>query len=152
MDRPGFVYVTFIRATPEAVWSALTDEAFSRRYWFGYCARSDWRPGSSFALVGADGSIPNEGEVLEADPPRRLVYTWRTLHDEAMRAEPSSRVTFTLERHGEVVRPQVEHEGFQPGSRVLPSISAGWPAVLSGLKTILETGEALPSLTVCEHA
>ena len=143
MDTPSFRHVSYIRATPEAVWNALTDEAFSRRYWFGYGVRCDWTRDAPFALLGEDGKVVTEGRVVEAEKPRRLVFTWSILADAEMAAEPASRVAISIEPRGEVVQLTVEHDGFAPGSRTLPSISDGWPAVLSSLKSILETGRPL---------
>jgi uncharacterized protein YndB with AHSA1/START domain/DNA-binding transcriptional ArsR family regulator len=148
-QSPSFRHVSYIRATPDAVWHALTDEAFARRYWFGYGVRSDWTKGSRFALVKEDGTPVTEGEVVEAQKPRRLVLTWRALVDEAMAKEPHSRVEMTIEPRGEVVQLVVEHAGFAPGSPTFESISGGWPAVLSSLKSILETGRPLETVSAC---
>ncbi len=148
-NSPSFRHVSYIRATPEAVWHALTDESFARRYWFGYGVRSDWTRGSRFALVKEDGTAVTEGEVVEAERPRRLVLTWRALVDEAMAKEPHSRVEMTIEKRGEVVQLVVEHAGFAPGSPTFESISGGWPAVLSSLKSILETGRPLETVKAC---
>ena len=146
MESPAFRHVSYIRATPEAVWHALTDEAFSRRYWFGYGVRCDWTKGSRFALVNAEGQAVTEGQVIEAEKPKRLVLTWLATIDPDMAKEPPSRVAMTIEPRGENVQLIVEHDGFPPGSKTLPSITDGWPAVLSSLKTILETGQPLGSL------
>jgi uncharacterized protein YndB with AHSA1/START domain len=142
---PEFVYTTYIRTTPERLWQALTEPAFTRRYWAGYTFESDWRPGSTIIVTTGDGSIADDPEqvVLESDPFRRLAYTWhaKTTCDGGT-PEPRSKVAFTLEDTGDgLVKLTVVHDGFMPGSTVLESISRGWPRVLADLKTLLETGE-----------
>jgi uncharacterized protein YndB with AHSA1/START domain/DNA-binding transcriptional ArsR family regulator len=156
VDKPEFVYTTYIRTTPEQLWSGLTDPAFTRRYW-GLTIESDWRPGSTFTvrLDKDDVAIADpEQVVLESDPYRRLSYTWHTFtpqwaaaygipaSDQArFAAEPRSKVTFEIEPLGDQVRLTVTHDGFEPGSKVLAGISQGWPLILSSLKSLLETGE-----------
>jgi uncharacterized protein YndB with AHSA1/START domain len=141
MSKPEFVYVTYIETTPEKLWEALTDSEFSRRYWFGTEVRSDWKVGSPFALV-SDGKATDTGEILEADRPRRLSYTFKHELYETMR-EPATKVVFTIEPYGGLVKLTVTHEGFVEGSKLLSAISTGWPAILSGLKSMLETGKPL---------
>lgn len=158
MPKPEFVYTTYIRTTPERLWDALTRPEFTRRYW-DTTFETDWRAGSPMASAyrGVATADP-EQVVLESDPPRRLAYTWPKVtrefataigfSDEFFRrasAEPRSRVTFEIEPLGEMVKLTVVHDRFEPGSVVLESISGGWPMVLSGLKTLLETGEILPA-------
>jgi uncharacterized protein YndB with AHSA1/START domain len=142
MSKPEFVYVTYIETTPEQLWEALTNSAFSKRYWFGTEVRSDWNVGSSFALV-TDGKTSDTGEILEADRPRRLSYTFKHELFEEMRNEPATKVVFTLEPYGNIVKLTVTHEGFMEGSKLLGAVSNGWPAILSGLKSLLETGKVL---------
>ena len=161
MDKPSFVYTTYIRTTPERAWQALTDPAFTERYW-GLTLASDWNVGSTIMLRqwGLEIADP-EQVVLEAEPYRRLAYTWHTFtpewRDEASRrvgfpqafleriaAEPRSKVTFVIDDLGEFVKLTVIHDGFEPGSKVLETISQGWPHILSNLKTLLETGDTLP--------
>jgi uncharacterized protein YndB with AHSA1/START domain len=141
MQKPEFVYVTYIKTTPERLWDALTSSEFSRRYWFGTELRSDWRVGSSLALV-MEGTT-NVGEILEADRPRRLAYTFKHVLNEELRAEPATKVVFALEPHGDLVKLTLTHEGFVEGSRLLDGISRGWPAIMSNLKSLLESGEPL---------
>ncbi len=161
-----FTYTTYMCAMPERVWQGLTDPAFTKRYWRHQRAgaktfRSDWKKSSPYDLahegVGLVVSDP-EQVILESDPHRRLAYTWHTFTPEwaaqvgmdeataeAWRAEPRSKVAFDIEDTGHgVVKLRVVHAGFAPGSSVLQGISAGWPAVLASLKTLLETGTALP--------
>jgi len=142
VPKPEFVYVTYIETTPEKLWQALTDSAFTRRYWFDTELRSDWKVGSPVALVMA-GETTDTGEILEADPPRRLAYTFKHVLDPEMSKEPASKVVFTLEPHGKLVKLTLAHEGFVAGSKLLDGISKGWPAILSSLKTLLESGTAL---------
>ena len=158
MDRPEFVYTALIRTTPEQLWRGLTDPAFTRSYW-GVAFESDWQVGSpvTLKLDRNDVTIADpEQVVLEADPYRRLSYTWHTFTPEWARAydvsdeylakasaEPRSKVTFEIEPDGDHVRLTVVHDGFEPGSTVLASISEGWPALISSLKSLLETGDAI---------
>jgi uncharacterized protein YndB with AHSA1/START domain len=142
MSKPEFVYTTFIKTTPEQLWHALTDTAFTESYWFGCSLTSDWKVGSPMQMQRA-GKVMNECVILESDPPRRLAYSWLTVFDEKMKQERPSRVTFVLEPGQRAVKLTVTHEGFPEGSKTLPSISEGWPLVLSSLKSILETGQPL---------
>jgi uncharacterized protein YndB with AHSA1/START domain len=141
MSKPEFVYVTYIETTPEKLWDALTSSEFTRQYWFDTELKSDWKVGSSLALV-MSGKITDTGEILEADRPRRLSYTFKHEADPEMRKEPATKVVFTIEPHGKIVKLTVTHEGFGVGSKLLDGISKGWPAILSGLKSLLETGKA----------
>lgn len=142
MSKPEFVYTTCIRTTPEALWHALTDEAFTRSYWYDCSLASDWKVGSRMHM-DRGGQVMNECVILESDPPYRLSYSWLTVFDEEMKKETPSRVTFVIERGSNAVKLTVIHEGFPAGSTTLPSISRGWPMVLSSLKSILETGHPL---------
>ncbi|MEU4051911.1 metalloregulator ArsR/SmtB family transcription factor [Streptomyces olivaceus] len=158
-DGNAFVYTTYIRSTPEKVWQGLTDPAFTRRYW-GVEFGTDWAVGSPVVWKerGAETADP-EQVVLEADPYRRLSYTWHTFTPEWARrngiddgtlarlsAERRSRVAFEIEDLGGsgTVKLTVVHDGFEPGSTARGMIQHGWPALVSGLKTLLETGETLP--------
>jgi uncharacterized protein YndB with AHSA1/START domain len=142
VPKPEFIYVTYIRTTPEKLWEALTSSEFSRRYWFDTELRSDFKVGSPFALV-TGGTVTDTGEILEADRPRRLSYTFKHELDDGMRKEGPTRVVFTLEPHGALVKLTLTHENFAPGSKLLDGISKGWPAILSNLKSLLESGDAL---------
>jgi uncharacterized protein YndB with AHSA1/START domain len=143
MSKPQFVYVTYIETTPEKLWRALTSSEFTARYWFGAEVRSDWAIGSPFALL-MDGEATDSGEILEADPPRRLSYSFKHHKFAELRDEPTSRVVFTLEPFGNLVKLTLLHDGFVEGGKYLGAISNGWPAILSGLKSLLETGKVLP--------
>ena len=148
MSRPEFVYVTFIETTPEKLWEALTSSEFTRRYWFGSDIVSDWKVGSPFSLV-MNGKTTDDGEILEADKPRRLSYSFHHLLNDEARKERPSKVTFVLEPQGKLVRLTLTHEGFPPNSVVLGGISRGWPAILSGLKSLLERGNELAIDATC---
>jgi len=143
MRKPEFVYVTYIETTPEALWRALTDPAFTKKYWMNCELVSDWKVGSPMTMK-RDGEVKNECEILESDPPRRMAYSWRSIHDPDMKKEKPSRVTYLLEQQGNVVKLTVTHENFADDSKTLPSIAFGWPMVLSNLKSIIETGRPMP--------
>ena len=142
MSKPEFVYVTYIETTPQKLWHALTDGNFTERYWFGARLRSDWMVGSSFEMVRSDGTVSDAGKVVEYDPPRRLAYTFVNLSDK-YRNEFPALATFVLEPHGKLVKLTLTHEGFAEGSKFFKGISGGWPAILSNLKSLLETGRTL---------
>jgi len=140
--KPEFIYVSYIETTPDKLWQALTDSAFTRRYWFNTELKSNWKVGSPVALV-MDGKTTDTGEILEAERPRRLSYTFKHELSDEMRKEPATKVVFAIEPYGNLVKLTVTHEGFVEGSKLLGGISKGWPAILSGLKSLLETGKAL---------
>ncbi len=150
-----FVYVTYIGATPDRLWKALTEPEFTRIYW-GAALKSDWQVGSKVLWQHEPGEEYDDLDqvVLESDPPRRLAYTWHTYQwrhagmfgwtEERFAElvkEPRSKVTFEIEPQGPISKLTVTHDDFEPGSEMLNAISQGWPAILSGLKTLLETGE-----------
>jgi uncharacterized protein YndB with AHSA1/START domain/DNA-binding transcriptional ArsR family regulator len=153
VTRPTFVHTSFIRTTPERLWAALTEPAFTRRYWHTDLG-TDWTPGSSMTwhVRGATIAHPDQ-VVLESDPPRRLSYTWHTFTpewaasvgvDEELRAriaaERRSRVSFELEPDGPLVKLTVVHDDFDEGSTVAEMVSGGWPQVVGEIKTLLEAG------------
>jgi uncharacterized protein YndB with AHSA1/START domain/DNA-binding transcriptional ArsR family regulator len=159
VDTPTFVYTTYIKTTPERLWQALTDPAFTRRYWFGLTFETDWKAGSRMTWHhrGATTEDP-EQVVLEAEPYRRLAFTWHAFTPELadaldvaddarerIAAEPRSKATFEIEPLGDVVKLTVVHDGFEPDSLMAQMVGRGWPRVLSGLKTLIETGEPLPA-------
>jgi uncharacterized protein YndB with AHSA1/START domain len=140
---PTYVYVTYIRASAEQVWRALTDADLTARYW-GHANTSDWLPGSAWEHRRADGSdvVDVVGQVIEAESPTRLVITFDDAPEAEAPREPSV-VTFLIEPHHDIVRLVVTHENL-PNQEMLNGISNGWPAVLANLKSLLETGEVLP--------
>jgi len=146
MDKPRFVYVTYISSTPQKVWNALVDPETTATYW-QHENVSDWKPGSRWEHRAADKdrTLRLAGKVVESSPPKRLVLTWALPADDA-RPEKHSRVTFEIEPVRDVVRLTVTHDEFEPGSEMFKSIQEGWPKVLSSLKSLLETGRPLPKL------
>ncbi len=140
---PTYVYVTYIRASAERVWQALTDADLTARHW-GHANVSDWQPGSAWEHRRTDGSgaVDVTGRVIAAEPPSRLVITFEDNPDAEPAREPSV-VTFLVEPHQDIVRLTVTH-GNLPNEEMLGGISQGWPAVLANLKSLLETGEVLP--------
>jgi uncharacterized protein YndB with AHSA1/START domain len=142
MSKPEFIYVSYIETTPEKLWEALTNSEFSKRYWWDTSVVSDWKVGSPFALV-LNGQTTDVGEILEAEPPRRLSYTFHHILNEAARNERPSRVTFVLEPFGRLTKLTLTHQDFAEGSVIIDGISKGWPAILSSLKSLLETGAPL---------
>jgi uncharacterized protein YndB with AHSA1/START domain len=142
MGKPEFVYVTYIETTPEKLWNALTSSEFTKRYWFNTEVQSNWKVGSPIALV-MDGKTTDLGEILEADRPRLLSYTFKHVLDEELKKEPASKVVVTLEPYGKVVKLTLTHEGFVEGGKMLDGISKGWPAILANLKSLMESGEPL---------
>jgi uncharacterized protein YndB with AHSA1/START domain len=144
INRPALVYVTYIATTPEKLWEALTDGEFTRRYWGGRRIQSDWVIGSPVEHVREDGGIDWRGEVLASQPPRLLSYTFHMEISDEHRSERPSRVTFDLQPLGSVVKLTLTHEDFEPGSVTLETTRHGWPAIMSSLKSLLETGSPLP--------
>ena len=136
------VFEVYIRATPERVWQGITDGELTRQYYFGSPIASEWRPGARYEMTSPDGSeVWVEGEVLEIDEPRRLVQSFRAHWDAQIDQQGTSRVTWELEPAGEATRVRVTHDELSETAE--QQVSVGWPQILSGLKTLLETGEPL---------
>jgi uncharacterized protein YndB with AHSA1/START domain len=144
MDKPKFVYITYIATTPEKLWEALTDGQFTRRYWGGRLIQSDWNVGSPVKHVKEDGGVDWRGEVLQSQWPRLLSYSFRMEISEAHRGERPSRVTFELQPMGSVVKLTLTHEDFESDSATFETTRHGWPAIMSSLKSLVETGSPLP--------
>ena len=144
MEKPKFVYVTHINTSPEKLWAALTQPDFTQQYWGGRRVESDWTAGAAIDHVLPDGMRERKGEVLQAEPPNVLSYTFVAKVKEGETPEPPSRVTFEISVTFGVTKLVITHDGFEPESRVFHEISTGWPAILSNLKTLLETGAPLP--------
>lgn len=140
-EKPDFVYVTYIKTTPEKLWEALTSPEFTRQYWFGIAVTSDWKVGSPMTYL-RDGKPVVDGKVLTFDRPKVLAYTFHENFGDSS-SEPPTKVTLELEPHGTSVKLTVTHTDFVANSKHRPSISLGWPAVLSNLKSLLETGKSL---------
>jgi len=140
MAKSTFAYVTYIRATPEKVWSALTRADAMRRYWFGVHCECRWAEGSPWKLVYPDGRITDCGEIAEAEPPRRLVIRWRHQNKPELTAEGESQCTMELEPSGTAVKLSITHTIEREPSKLILAVSGGWPKVISNLKSLLETG------------
>jgi uncharacterized protein YndB with AHSA1/START domain len=145
MNKPTFVYVTYIATTPEKLWEALTDPSFTVRYWFGFRVDARGKAGARMTAVNPSGVLVHDDAILESDPPRRLVYEWKSLYEE-FKDEPVSRVSFEIEPKADHVKLTVIHDDFDEGSLMFQKISDGWPAVLSNLKSLLETGKPMTPL------
>jgi len=145
MAESRFVYVTYIRTTTEKLWRALIDPEFTRRYFRETWVECDWKPGASWRRAVPGGRIINSGQVLEIEPHRRLVLSWRHEPDfyPELHEEGYSRCTFELEEQGNSVKLTVIHEMDKPESKLIQAVSGGWPLFLASLKSLLETGEAL---------
>jgi uncharacterized protein YndB with AHSA1/START domain/DNA-binding transcriptional ArsR family regulator len=136
------VFEIYIKTTPERLWEAITDDEARRKYSFGVGVRSDWTPGSSVETFhpGAGVAI-GEGEVLEVEPPLRLVHSFRAVWSDEVKREGISRVTWEIEPVGDSCRLTLTHDQLREGAN--SELYGGWPMILSGLKTLLETGEML---------
>lgn len=139
-----FIYVTYIRTTPEKLWDALLKPEFTRAYWYGIWQDSEWKQGSPWKLMFPDGRVADAGEVVEIERPKRLVLKWRNEWSPELHAEGYSRCVIELEPADETVKLTITHEIDQPGSKFIEAVSGGWPKILSSLKSLLETGKALP--------
>lgn len=142
MSPDRFYYVIYIRTTPEKLWDALLKPEFTRQYWAGCWQDCAWTVGASWKLMIPDGRVGDTGEVLEIDPPRKLVLSWRNEFTE-LREEGYSRATFELEPKGDMVKLTIAHEIDRPKSKFIETVSNGWPTILSSLKSLLETGDSL---------
>lgn len=150
MPQSTFAYVTYIRATPEKLWHALTDADAMKQYWFGMRCESQWTAGASWALVSGDGVVFDDGEIVEAVPPRRLVIRWQHQTKPELKAEGPSLCTMELEPSSTAIKLTLTHTIERAPSKLIDAVSGGWPKILSNLKSLLETGaialeEAYPS-------
>ncbi|NEU75223.1 ATPase [Hassallia byssoidea VB512170] len=144
MDQQKFVYVTYIATKKEKLWEALTGEAFTQQYWGGRRIQSDWQVGSPVQHVKEDGESECKGEVLQSEPPHRLSYTFES---PGFNEERPSCVLFELEQNGSTVKLTLTHDRLD--AQAYMSISRGWSAILSSLKSLLETGDVL-ALAACK--
>ena len=140
MARSTFVYVTYIRTTPEQLWSALIDAEFMKQYWFGMHCESQWTAGSSWKMVRANGSVCDSGEIIESEPPQRLVIRWTHQDNPELKAEGESRCTMVLEPTGTAVKLSITHSIEREPSKLIGAVSGGWPMILSNMKSLMETG------------
>jgi uncharacterized protein YndB with AHSA1/START domain len=146
MADSSFVYVTYIRTTPEALWRALTTSEFTAQYWRGAAAEAEWRVGGAWKLVFPDGRIADQGEILEFEPPRRLAIKWRNEWSPEFKAEGWSHCLMEVEPQDGAVKLTVTHVMEREGAKFISAVSSGWPQILSNLKSLLETGQVvLPS-------
>lgn len=152
MESNRFVYVTYIRTTPEKLWEALLKPEFTRQYWFGITLVSDWKKGAPWKMVFSDGTSGDGGEVVEIEPEKRLVLRWRSDRTPELKAEGYSQCTMEIEQVPGSVKLTVLHEIETPKSKLLESVSGGWPKVLSNLKSFLESGVPLDGIKGCQSA
>jgi len=145
-----FVYVTFIRTTPEKLWSALTDASQMKEYWLGMHIETEWKTGAEWRMLFPDGRVADMGEVLEVDRPKRIRLKWRNEFRPELKAEGFAYCTIELEPYGEAVRLSIAHTIERADSKFIEAVTDGWPKVLSNLKSFLETGKAI--LTEADHA
>jgi uncharacterized protein YndB with AHSA1/START domain len=138
-----FVYVTYIRTTPQQLWSALTSAEFIRQYWFGIHVECEWRVGAAWKLSFPDGRAADTGEIVELEPEKKLVIRWRNEWKAELKAEGWSLCTMELEQVGTAVKLTVTHGMERDNSKFIEAVSGGWPQILSNLKTLLETGSTL---------
>ena len=140
------IYVTYIASTPPKVWAALTSSEFTRQFFFGRSVESDWKAGSPWNMRKPDGTIDVRGEVRESDPPRKLVITWKVDGPKELKDLPEAIVTYLIEEVSEaVVRLTMSEAHPTPiPAYLLEGGRRGWPMILSGLKSLLETGKPLP--------
>ncbi|HEX2140701.1 MAG TPA: SRPBCC domain-containing protein [Candidatus Limnocylindria bacterium] len=142
MTAPKHVFQVYIRTTPERLWQALTDPAWTQRYYFNSLFESDLQPGSPFTYRQPEGRLDIDGQIVEADPPRRLVHTFNIRWDPE-NSDPPSRVTWEITPMGETCQLTLVHDGFETETATFGETGSGWPLILSNLKTLLETGEPL---------
>jgi len=140
MARSTFVYATYIRTTPEKLWQALTDAEFIKQYWFGMHCECKFTTGSSWKLVSSEGQLYDSGEIVEAEPPRRLVIRWQHQNKPELKSEGDSLCTMELEPTGSAVKLTISHSIERDPSRFIAAVAGGWPKVLSNLKSLMETG------------
>ncbi len=146
MSKPEFVYVSYIASTPEKLWAALTQGDFTKKYWYGRRIESDWTVGSAVRFFDRDTQdLTDSGVILECDPPRRLVYSFRCEFLPEFREKGYSRVSFAIEPHEGQVKLTVIHDQL-PDEQAAADFRQGWSPILSSLKTFLETGKPLPQL------
>jgi len=142
-NQSSFVYVTFIRTTPQRLWSALTDPEQMKEYWFGMRIEADWKAGGPWKLIFPDGRTADSGQITEFDPPSRMVIRWRHELSPELQAEGYSRCTMELEPVADTVKLTITHAIDRADSQFIGKVSGGWPRILSNLKSLLETGQII---------
>jgi len=143
MATSTFLYTIYIRTTPEKLWDALTKPEFTRAYWAGCWHDSTWEQGASWKLMIPDGRVADSGEIVEIDKPRKLVVKWQNEFQPEMHAEGYSQCTYELEEAGDMTKLTIRHEIEVAKSKLIEAVSGGGPVILSSLKSLLETGDAL---------
>lgn len=143
MNHDKHVCTIYIKAEPERIWEALTTAEFTRQYFHATDIQSDWKPGSTVTYLNQDGSTAVTGKVLTANPPLELSISWQVHYNEVAKKEPASKVTFLLEQVEDATKLVLTHEDFPDNSVVFPEITKGWIAILSNLKTLLETDSVM---------
>ena len=143
MEKSTFVYVTYIRTTPEKLWAKLTETEVPREFFFATTLHAEWKVGGKWHSTAPDGTLVDGGEIQEINPPKKLVLRWRNELHPDKKAEGDSRATFELEQKEGMVKLTVIHEMDRGQSKFIEAVSNGWPTILSSLKSLLETGEAL---------
>jgi uncharacterized protein YndB with AHSA1/START domain len=138
-----FVYATYIRTTPEKLWAALTKAEFIKEYWFGVNLETDWKVGSPWRMVHADGLVTDEGEVAECDPPCRLALRWRHKWKPELAADGEAFCVIELEPVEGAVKLTINHTVARKDSKLIEAVGGGWPRILSNLKSLLETGQII---------
>jgi uncharacterized protein YndB with AHSA1/START domain len=138
--KSSFVYVTYIKTSPERIWEALITPEFVAQYWLGTRPEAEWKVGGAWKLVSRDGSITDTGEIAEFDPPRRLAIRWLNEWKPELKAEGWSLCTMEIEPVGDAVKLTVTHSIERADSKLVVAVSGGWPQILSNLKSLLETG------------
>jgi len=146
----SFVYVTFIRTTPEKLWAALTDPAQMKEYWFGMHFETEWKKGAEWRMLFPDGKVADTGEIVEFDPPKRILLRWRNEFRPELKAEGYALCTIDIEPYGDAVRLSIAHTMERAESQFIQAVSGGWPKILSNLKSLLETGQI--ALTQRDHS
>lgn len=141
--KSSFVYVTYIRTTPERLWSALTSPDFAQQYWRGARPEAEWKPGGAWKLIFPDGRVGDAGEIVTFEPSKRLSIRWRNEFRPELKAEGWSLCTMEIEPVDEVVKLTVTHSIDREGSKFIEAVSGGWPQILSNLKSLLETGSVV---------
>jgi uncharacterized protein YndB with AHSA1/START domain len=139
----SFVYVTYIRTTPERLWSALTSPDFAIQYWRGVRPEAEWKAGGAWKLILPDGRTADTGEITEFEPNKRLRIRWRNEFKPELKAEGWSLCTMELEPEGEAVKLTVTHSIEREASKFIGAVSGGWPQILSNLKSLIETGKVI---------
>lgn len=143
MEKSTFIYVTYIKTTPEELWKALTTPAILRKFWFDCTVECDWTPGSRWKLTLDDGKVADSGHIVEIEKPHRIVIHWNHEWQEELKSANPTTCTMLLEPVGETVKLTVIHETNEADSKFITQVGIGWPGILSGLKTLLEVGEPL---------